>query len=809
MTAPNSPPGPLDGLRVLDLAGPIGWYSAKLLTDLGADVLRVEPPTGDPARLRPPFAGDIVAPDRSLPFWWFNAGKRSVTLDLQSSVGKASFRALADEADVVIETLPVGELRALGLDYDSLAATNPKLIMTSVTPFGQTGPYATWRGCDLIGAAMGGLMHLSGCPWNAPSQPGGDQAYLQAGIVAAAATLIALRERRRSGRGQHVDVSMMDAMVFTNENAIALADLMGLNRQRLGNKAFTGPQLFYRTQDGWVAVWLGGRWDGFLRMIDALGGDSSRFADPVWLTPGYRERHVAEVNAAIAELAAKTTKATLTELLQKQRIAAAPVATVADLMRDTQLSARSFWFTMDQPLLDGSTITTTMPGPPFRMSRSPWQVRGPAPLPREHTGAGWRPRPDPPPPSAPDAPRALPLTGVRVVDLSWQIAGPGATQVLADHGAEVFKIESETHPDGLRLMQVPRPPFTDSKNQSGIYALVNTSKQSVMINMKTPAGRSLLKRLIARADVIVDNYGVDPMPKWGLTADALHAINPRLIIARSSVMGRSGPFEQFVGFGYTIGAAAGLNALTGQPDDPPVGTCTAHPDYSSNSYHLLIAILAALEHRDRTGEGQIIDLSQHESTVVFNGAAILDFSVNGRVAGPTANADPLMFPHGAFRCRGEDRWVAIACLSDANWPSLARAIERPDLADDPTLATMEGRRANAERVNAAITEWTSTRTPQEAAIALQLAGVAAGPVNDASDLLRDPHLAARGKFVRVRHPEMGWTTLNGPSFRLSATPGSVLRHPPLLGQDTEEVLRAILDIDEEELVNLYIEEVLQ
>jgi benzylsuccinate CoA-transferase BbsF subunit len=405
-------------------------------------------------------------------------------------------------------------------------------------------------------------------------------------------------------------------------------------------------------------------------------------------------------------------------------------------------------------------------------------------------------------------PRPLPLAGIRVIDLTWQIAGPAATQVLADFGAEVLKIESTVHPDGLRVMALPRPPWTESLNQSGIFTLMNTSKRSVTINMGVPAGPRLLRRLIALADVLVDNYGVDPFPKWGLTPEELAALRPDLIIARSSVMGRSGPRANYVGFGYTIGPAAGLNALSGFPDDPPVASCTAHPDYSCNPYHLLIAILAALHHRDRTGEGQLIDLSQHESTVVMNGAFILDHSINGNVPRPSANRHPVFAPHGIYPSRGHDCWVALACETDDDWQRLAHLLERPDLASDPALTTAAGRRLAADRIDAAIAAWTRRYDPHEAMELLQAAGIPAGAVQTAADLWRDPHLAARGKLIRLSHPELGQVTVNGPSFRLSATPPAV-RRPPLLGEDTEAVMRELLGMDEEELVNAYLDEVLQ
>ncbi|MCS6801219.1 MAG: CoA transferase [Chloroflexota bacterium] len=798
------PAGALDDVRVLDLAGPIGWYATRLLADLGADVLRIEPPGGDPERRRPPYArGDDRA---SLRYWWFNAGKRSLVIDLERADGRSRLLELAAEADLLVETFPVGWLAERGLGLAELHRCNPRLVLVSITPFGQTGPRAAWRGTDLIGMATGGLVHLGGMPDRPPTHLGGEQGYLQAGIVAAAAALVALRDSRMRGVGRQVDVSLQDAIVFTTENNLALLDLMGHLRTRLGDRAFTGFSLFFPCDDGWLAFWPGGRFDGLLAWLEEMGVPTAPFEGGEWTDPAFRERHIPELTAAIRQAAAGKRKTLAADAAQAHRLAAAPVADVADLQRDPQLIARDFWVEVEHRLPAGETALVRYPGAPFKMSRTPWQIRRPAPAAGEHDTEGWRDRPALP---RPRRPSRLPLEGIRVVDLTWQIAGPAATQVLADHGAEVLKIESAVHPDGLRVMALPRPPWTDSLNQSGIFTLMNTSKRSVTINMATEGGPALLRRLIALADVVVDNYGVDPLPKWGLTPDELMKIRPDLIVARSSVMGRSGPRSQYVGFGYTIGPAAGLNALSGFAGDPPVASCTAHPDYSCNSYHLLIAILAALHYRDRTGEGQLIDLSQHESTVVFNGPAILDYTVNGVVPRPSENRHPEAAPHGVYRCRGNDRWVAIACESDEDWQRLAHAIGRADLAADPALADLAGRQQAAGRIDAAIEAWTRLRRPAEAAEVLQAAGVPAGPVQTAADLFRDPHLAARGKILRLDHPELGRVRVNGPSFQLSGIGPEAVRRPPLLGEHTEAVLRDLLGLDEEELVAAYLGEVLQ
>lgn len=794
-------PAALEDVRVLDLAGPPAWYATRLLNDLGADVLRIEPPGGDPARLLPPFAGDRPDPDGSLTFQWFNAGKRSARLDLDTSAGQAALRRLACDADLIVESFPVGWLGRRGVGFADLAAANPDLVMASVTPFGQTGPRSGWRGNDLVGVATGGLLQLGGWPDRPPSHPGGEQGYLHTGVIAAGASLLALYARDATGRGQQVDISLQDTVVFTLENGLGFNDLMGISRARMGPHSFSGGRYFYQTLDGWAVIGLGRRWGEMLAWFDEHGVDTSELRAAEWFDQQFRTIHLEEINSTIRSLAGRFPKDELMETAQRHHMAVSAVSTMDDLAVDPQLIARDFWVDVEQTEADGSDRTVRWPGAPFKLSETPWRIRGQAPRSADSGPAGWLERPEEHASARSGAPvttanSGAPLAGIRVLDLTWVIAGPAATQVLADHGAEVLKIESTAHLDSLRNMPVPRSMLAEGPDRSGISITINSSKRSVSLNLSTERGREIFFDLIRISDVLVDNYGADPLPKWGLTPARLRELNPDLIIARSSVMGRSGPRAGYIGVGNTIGALAGVSMLSGFPGDAPVATCTAYPDYSSNPFHLLTAILAALHYRRRTGAGQTIDLAQHESTTVFNGASFLDYYRNGRPQTQSGNRHAAMAPHGVYRCRGEDRWAAIACESDGDWRLLAGIIDRHDLAADPRLETLDGRKANEDEIDAAIENWTRLREPWEVAEALQAAGVASGAVQTVDDLFRDPHLAARNRILRVNHPLLGWIRLNGPSFRLSETPGCIRRHPPLLGQDTHDTLIELLGLDE-------------
>ncbi|MCS7002808.1 MAG: CoA transferase, partial [Dehalococcoidia bacterium] len=356
-----------------------------------------------------------------------------------------------------------------------------------------------------------------------------------------------------------------------------------------------------------------------------------------------------------------------------------------------------------------------------------------------------------------------------------------------------------------RQTLVPKPIGRETINTNWLFLNSNCDKRSLTVNLTVPTAQELVRRLIAQADVVIDNFGVDPMPKWGMSHAELQALRPDLIIVRASVYGRTGPLRNYVGLGNSIMAASGLNSITGFKGEPPVATCTAHPDYSSNTHHALFAIASALYHRERTGEGQIIDMSQTESTIAWLGPAMLLYTANGVVPEPPDNRHPDMAPHGVYPCDGDDRWIAIACRTDAEWQAAAQCID-PSLLDDPRFATVAGRKANEDALDAIIAAWTARRDNHELMEALQAVGVPAGAVQTAEDIeRRDPHIAARGFLATLPHDEAGSVTVFQPHFRLRQTPGRVGNPAPLLGADTDWVVMELLALDDETVANLYID----
>jgi benzylsuccinate CoA-transferase BbsF subunit len=386
-----------------------------------------------------------------------------------------------------------------------------------------------------------------------------------------------------------------------------------------------------------------------------------------------------------------------------------------------------------------------------------------------------------------------PLDGLRIADFSWVGAGPFLTKPLADHGAEVIKIESRVRTDVIRSM----PPFRDGVpgvDRSGYFADRNSSKRSICLDLRDQAARDLALRLIAVSDVVVNNFTPGTMDRLGLGYAAARAVRPDIVYLEMPMQGGSGPHRDFRGYGLSIGAAGGLFGLSGYPDLPPVGTGTNYPDHVPNPLHGAIAVLAALLRRRRTGQGGYIELAQLESTANVIGPALIAAAA-GHPVERAGNDDPLAAPHGVYPCAGEDRWCAIAVTGDAQWSALVRVLGSPGWA--AAFATPDARRAGRDRLDALLASLTRDWKGPDLADALTAAGVPAAPVQNAADLLeRDPQLAARGHAVRLDHPVMGESVYSGIPYRLSRTPGRLRSPAPLLGADTHDVCTRLLGLDE-------------
>lgn len=387
---------------------------------------------------------------------------------------------------------------------------------------------------------------------------------------------------------------------------------------------------------------------------------------------------------------------------------------------------------------------------------------------------------------------ARPLEGMLVADFCWVAAGPVGTRLLSDAGATVVRIESSLRPDGLR----GRGPYKDGiagLNRSGFFNNFNAGKYSITLNMNTSKGRELATEIVRRADFVTNNYTPGTMGRWGLDYDSVRAINPRAIYLSMPMMGSTGPRRNFRGLGATIQAIAGINGMTGHPEKPPQGPGFNFPDYM-NPYFGIFAVLAALHYRERTGQGQEIELSQYQTTVSLIGSALLTAAVNHESPGRIGNADLEMAPHNLYPCAGDDRWIAIAVRNDTDWRALARVIDDIWTADS-RFAAADGRRMAREEIDRRMADWTRPQDAYELMEQLQAAGVPAGVVQNGEDIARrDPQMAARQHYVVLDHPETGPTLHDSQSFRMAGKGVSPIRPAPLLGEHTEWVCETLLGL---------------
>lgn len=401
-----------------------------------------------------------------------------------------------------------------------------------------------------------------------------------------------------------------------------------------------------------------------------------------------------------------------------------------------------------------------------------------------------------------------PLAGLKVLDFTWLISGPLACKFIADYGAEVIKVESHAIPDNVRITT----PFNNDLpgvNRSATFANYNSSKYSLSLNMKHPKAQEIAKRLAAWADVVVESFRPGTMKRWGLDYEELTKAKPDIIMVSMTMQGQTGSFSHLPGVGTQFQALVGLTHLTGWPDREPSGTPIPYPDFIS-PWYIIVAIMAGLDRRRRTGQGLFVDISQLETCLQFVAPALLDYTVNGRSQSRKGNEHPYAAPHGIYRCLGDDRWCAIAVFTDEEWHSLCKVVAQPSWTSAPRFATFLSRKENESELNQLVEQWTSERTPEEVMDTLQAAGVAAGVVQNGRDILEhDSQLQHRRHSWIFEHPETGRHVTEAAPYRLSLTPGEPKWAAPCLGEHNHHVCTQILGMSDEEFVELVAEGVFE
>jgi len=821
----------LSPYRALDLTDSRAALAPLILAGLGADVIKLEPPEGCASRHEPPIDPSLPSGLESLRFHALNRGKRSIALDIDTETGRRRLRQLVASADFLFENAAPGEMAARGLGFDALRAVNPRLVYVAITPFGQDGPYARHLASDLTLAAMGGMMALNGEADRRPVRITVPQTWYHAAAEGAVGALVAHHRRLATGEAQLVDVSVQAAVFWTGLNAMIAHAIQGKDIERSGTvlqlSTFT-TSLVYPCADGEVVLIT--TTATLTRLIPWMVEDGTVSAE--WAAaedwPTYEARMLtgaalthalSEVQEKVRRFCAKHAKAELFARGVAQGVTIAPVNTVADVLALAQLEARRYW----QPYRVGERLLRAT-GPFVKLSRTPVSFSRPAPAVGEHgeeivsSLEVARDRAVAPSSSATSPlassidrsrwsrstaiphPAALPFAGVKIADFSWIGVGPITAKYFADHGATVVRVETVNPADRLRLVG----PFKDNvagPNRCQFFASFNTSKLSLALNLKQPEGLEVAKRLVRWADICLDSFTAGTIADLGLGYEVVREINPSIIMASTCLLGQTGPAASLAGYGYHAAAICGFYEITGWDDRPPAGPFNAYTDTIAPRF-LAATLMAALDHRRRTGQGQYVDQAQMESALYFLAPELLDYQLSGRMPRRAGNDSPTAAPHDAYPCAGKDEWCAIAVESDAQWRALCEVLGSPEWATSRELGTAAGRKARRDLIDRELAEFTRRYEPRALMELLQAAGVPAGMVQRSSDHLEDPQLRHRRFFRPMIHPEMGEVPYEGHQFRILGYDSGPRAPAPCLGEHSVMVLQEILGYGDEDLARI-------
>ncbi|MYH96465.1 MAG: CoA transferase [Acidimicrobiia bacterium] len=795
--------GALDGIRVLDLTTRMAEAAGKTMADLGAEVIKVEPLVGCDARTTPPFAAD----GRSL-FWeaW-GLGKHSVVCDVELPGARDQFRALVAGADVLLESFAPGYMAGLGLGPDDLAAINPALVYVSVTPFGADTPDAEVPMADLTLSAAGGLLAMQGDHDRVPTPVGYPETSFLGAMQAAADAIMALCERDRSGLGQHLDSSIQAAVMWSLMSITSYAALGQDFPGRGDDRAeVTHPEIVPGLRmpfiepcaDGYVGMTLvlGDQGNRGMKSLmawviaeGALDDDLAEVDWERWLEMlGDQSLSVADAGRALDQMLAflKTkTQAEIQEQAVAGKMLVSPCYTSAHLAADPQLAARDFWVEVD-----GAVHA----GPFARLSATPIAFGHAAPDLGQHQSLvdDLEPVPAADAPSKVwAAPRGALFEGLKVADLSWIAAGPLIAKDLANLGATVIRVETEARLDTLRWIP-PHLPHASPMSAGHPMANMNQSKFGLGLNYTIPEAKAVIDRMIEWADVVVENYTPGTAHRLGFGYEHVRELNPAAVMLSSCMRGQTGPEARHTGFGLHGACLGGFTAITGWPDRPPHPPWGAYTDFISPRY-ALSALGAALHHRNRTGQGQYIDLSQIEASIHFLAPLVLEYRDSGKVRSRPGTDCERAAPHGVFRTTGTERFCAVAVETDEQWEALRSVVTDLGMVDD---RWSEMGIANAEEL---LTGWFAEQDAFEAAQKLRARGVPAYAALRASDFYADPNLVAREFFIELDHGAIGKMTFDGPVTLFSATPARPWRAGPLVGEHTQQVMSEILGFSDDEI----------
>jgi crotonobetainyl-CoA:carnitine CoA-transferase CaiB-like acyl-CoA transferase len=779
----------LEDLRVVELGTNVSApYCARLFADLGAEVIKVEGPGGDPTRAHGPFPGGAPDPEESATFHYLNAGKRGVVADLDDPEQREFFHGLLAGADVLVENCEPGAYARFGLAAAELRGRHPHLVVVSLSPYGRSGPWADRPGSDLTAQAASSLPLALGMSDREPLRIPFEQADYQAALHAFAAALCALHARRSSGRGQGVDISVAQVMAYC-VGGMHLVGAKGGAKWGQRSTAMKGamyPTGFFACKDGFVCIasQTPKQWEAFLALMD----------NPKWAKEGQAGNavYLGLVDSKPADKHFKSwlveyTREELLEMAMAENIVMGVAQNIDEVLASEQYAFRQLFADLK---VGGRSLKAPKPG--YLLHRTPTALaaRGPA---LDADGAALRAKlPDPVKLQEGRAPERA-LAGVRVLDFGWNWAGPMAGQILADMGAEVIRIETSKRQDLMRFLD-----YT-----SWFFCHNNRSKMSATFNLAAPDGSGLVRKLARKADIVIDNFAAGVMAKNGLGYEDLRKENPEIIVGSMSMAGQEGPLRGMRGFASIATGYSGLELLVGYPEvDTSTGLLPFGLGDTTMAIQAVIGVLAALHHRERCGAGQFVDVSQIDSAASTLGEPLLEYQLSGKVAGPQGNAHTHFFPHGTFAAAGEERWLTLAARDGDEWRALCGAMGRDDWAGDASLASADQRRARAAEINGAIAAWCRDRDRDAAADALAAAGVPASPLLELEERNEHPHFSERGLTLQHEFEGFDPCRIYATPWRLSDTPAELTRKTPTLGENNDYVFRELVGLADDEIERL-------
>jgi crotonobetainyl-CoA:carnitine CoA-transferase CaiB-like acyl-CoA transferase len=760
---------PLSRFRVLQIGSGIALdYCGKLFSDFGADVMKLEPPGGDPMRSFPP----VMENGESGLFAWLNTNKRSVTETPEA------LEALLSGADLVLD----GRLLA---GVKAPAPLRTESCVTTISWFGESGPYAGYAATEATVRALAGLVALTGRAEGPPTIATDCQSGVIAGMAAFIASAAGLYDRT----GRRFSVSVHESAVNVAEYEAAVAWDAGSSRKRTGINRFgrNYPVGIYQTKQDLIGVTIvtPGQWRGICTMF----GMPELARNPKYAVNVDRLANAQEIDALFQPIWESRTATEWFELALEYKLPMAVVPTMAELLEQPVHRERGAFV----PVRIGD-LGFEAPVLPQHLTATPPRAGGTAPLAGEDQAEWFVPALG----RGPAAKGRLPLQGLRIIDLTMGWAGPTGARHLGDLGAEIIKVEACQYPDWWRGTDL-RASFIAEQTYEKIpwFQLMNRNKLDVTLDLTHPDGVALLKRLVADADAVMENYSADVLRKLGLDWDVLRQVNPHLVMLSMPAFGSDNAWSACRGYGSTLEQASGLPTITGFPDDPPTMNQTAYGD-PIGGFNAAAALMVALLHKQATGHGQNIDLSQVECMLPLVAPALIEQSATGRTPPRAGNRHPLYVPQGCFPCSGDDTWIAVSVTGDAMWQALSGVLGQPDLG---SLNAAE-RRAQEDRLEQVIAAWTAGRGADEAMATLQAAGVAAGVVRTPLSLVDDPHLAARGFWHRVDRAFIGPHWQSSAAFREGQDAYPIRRVAPTLGQDNEAILCGRLGLSGDDMIRL-------